>query len=72
MDGFEATRIIRKNESSVRVPIIAVTANASLDEREKCLAAGMDDYLAKPISRKALDAVIQRWIKPVQPETLAS
>jgi signal transduction histidine kinase/ligand-binding sensor domain-containing protein/ActR/RegA family two-component response regulator len=72
MDGFEATRMIRKNESSARVPIIAVTANASLDEREKCLAAGMDDYLAKPISRKALDSVIQRWIKSVPPETLAS
>ncbi len=72
MDGFEATRIIRKSESSVRVPIVAVTANASLDEREKCLAAGMDDYLAKPVSRKALDDVIQRWIKPAQPETLAS
>ncbi len=72
MDGFEATRIIRKSESSGRVPIIAVTANASLEEREKCLAAGMDDYLAKPVSRKALDAVIQRWIRAGQPETLAS
>ena len=72
MDGFDSTRMIRKSECSVRVPIIAVTANASLEEREKCLAAGMDDYLSKPISRKALDSVIQRWIKPEQPETLAS
>ncbi len=72
MDGFEATRIIRKDKSLIRVPIVAVTANASLDERDRCLAAGMDDYLAKPISRKALDTVIQRWIEPAGPETLAS
>jgi CheY-like chemotaxis protein len=72
MDGFESTRMIRKTECAERVPIIAVTANASLEEREKCVAAGMDDYLSKPISRKALDAAIQRWIKSVRPESLAS
>ncbi len=72
MDGFEATRAIRELESSARIPIIAVTANALAGEREKCAAAGMDDYLVKPISRESVYAVVQRWLKPHQPESLAS
>ena len=64
MDGFEATKVIRGFDSPVRhTPIIAFTANALVGERERCLRAGMDDYLAKPINRETLDGVLQRWLK---------
>lgn len=62
MDGFTATGIIRKNEGSGNhIPIIALTANALAGERERCLAAGMDDYLAKPIQKEDLAAMVARW-----------
>ena len=64
MDGFEATRRVRRMEAQQgrdRTPIIALTANAILGDRELCLEAGMDDYLAKPYTRAALLAVLARW-----------
>jgi len=64
MDGFEATRRLRRMEAQqgrCRTPIIALTANAILGDRELCLDAGMDDYLAKPYTRAALLAVLARW-----------
>jgi two-component system, sensor histidine kinase and response regulator len=61
-DGFEATRLIRARESDRHTPIIAVTASAMHGDRERCLAAGMDDYVAKPISPEQLQEVLRRWI----------
>ena len=85
MDGYEATREIRKREglrtneelgeatltesqrsSSHHVPIIAMTANAIVGDRERCLEAGMDDYISKPIQREELTAILEKWL-PVHP-----
>jgi CheY-like chemotaxis protein len=60
MDGFEASRQIRLLRSNQPV-IIAVTANALAGERERCLRAGMDDYLSKPFQAEQLVAVVRKW-----------
>jgi phosphate/phosphite/phosphonate ABC transporter binding protein len=62
MDGYEATEKIRKMENNERIPIVALTANVLEGDREKCLAAGMDDFLAKPLKREELVAVLDRWL----------
>jgi CheY-like chemotaxis protein len=65
MDGFEATRQVRQWEGSARhVPIIAMTAEALKGDRERCLEAGMDDYVSKPIVSQALFSVLDRWTQP--------
>jgi len=62
LDGYEATRGIREAESGRHVPIIAMTAHSMPGDRERCLAAGMDDYLSKPVRARQLEAVIKRWL----------
>ncbi len=67
MDGFEATRLIRDYERTQsmtdRVPIVAITANAMSGDRDRCLLAGMDDYLPKPYTQAALYTIVRRWIR---------
>jgi PAS domain S-box-containing protein len=64
MDGLAAARAIRDGETgSGRVPIVALTGNAMPGDREACVAAGMDDYLAKPFSLSALRAMVDKWVK---------
>jgi CheY-like chemotaxis protein/HPt (histidine-containing phosphotransfer) domain-containing protein len=63
MDGYQASRFVRDPDSTVRnhdIPIVAMTANALKGDREKCLAAGMDDYVVKPVKPEALAAAIER------------
>jgi signal transduction histidine kinase len=63
IDGYEATRQIRQLPGCLDVPIIALTANALQGDREACLAAGMNDYLAKPFKRTDLQQILQRWVQ---------
>lgn len=62
MDGFEATRAIRANPRLAGLPVIAMTANVGDEYRAQVLAAGMDDYVAKPVEVASLLAVVDRWI----------
>ncbi|WP_374246464.1 response regulator [Zoogloea sp.] len=64
MDGLTATRAIRANPDLAWLPIVAMTANAMSGDRERCLAAGMQDHVAKPIDPPSLWAALLRWIKP--------
>ena len=66
MDGFDATRSVRKYESNhptrKSIPIIAVTANAMIGDRENCLAAGMNDFISKPFKKQALYKILKKWL----------
>ena len=69
MDGYEATRAIRKRDREwLRRPIVAaMTARALSSDRDRCLAAGMDDYISKPITLDTLGALLRRWDVPLRP-----
>ncbi len=64
LDGFEATRRIRAKPEFAHLPVIAMTANAMSGDREKCLAAGMNDHVSKPIDLSQLFGVLTLWVKP--------
>ncbi|MFA6312761.1 MAG: response regulator [Sterolibacterium sp.] len=67
MDGFEATRRIRADGRFAALPVIAMTANAMVGDREKCLESGMNDHIAKPIDVGLMFATLKRWVKPSAP-----
>ncbi|MDS9992871.1 ATP-binding protein [Xanthomonas sp. A2111] len=74
LDGYAATRQWRQREAETarpRLPIVAMTANAMAGDRQRCLDAGMDDYLSKPIDRARLETCLQRWL-PLQPAALTA
>ena len=69
MDGFEATRTIRQDGSRAlnpRIPIIALTASAMKEDRERCVRAGMNDFIAKPIIKRELADMLTKWSSSVQ------
>jgi len=69
MDGMQATRAIRlagKGTLNPNIPIVAMTAHAMQGDREKCIAAGMDDYIAKPVTPPALSALLEKWLAPLE------
>lgn len=71
MDGLEATRRIRRLPSFVRdIPIIAMTAHALQGDKEKCLQAGMNDYISKPVTPKGLSEVLEKWLPSIQTGTM--
>jgi len=67
LDGYTATRRWREQEAASgarRLPVVAMTANAMAGDRQRCMDAGMDDYLSKPVAREQLEACLRRWLQP--------
>ena len=65
MDGFEATKEIRRTEGPARrTPIVAMTASGRDEDRQKCVDAGMDDFITKPVNNEVLRSMLDRWLAP--------
>jgi PAS domain S-box-containing protein len=72
MSGFEATEAIRRLEGASRIPIVAMTAQAYAQDRERCARAGMDDHLAKPVTKRELEATLAKWLRIDETPSLAA
>lgn len=72
MDGYQATRKLRQDPRYSNLPVIAMTANAMVGDKEKCLDAGMNDFIAKPIDVAQLFGTLARWIAPATPQEMAA
>ena len=70
MDGYQATRKLRQDPRYSNLPVIAMTANAMVGDKEKCLDAGMNDFIAKPIDVAQLFGTLARWIAPATPQAM--
>jgi CheY-like chemotaxis protein len=67
LDGYEATRQLRRQPQWQDLPVIAMTANALVGDREKALAAGMNDHIGKPVVVAEMYATLARWVRPAVP-----
>jgi polar amino acid transport system substrate-binding protein len=72
MDGYQATRKLRQDPRYSNLPVIAMTANAMVGDKEKCLDAGMNDFIAKPIDVAQLFGTLARWIAPAMPQEMTA
>jgi CheY-like chemotaxis protein len=72
MDGFTATRLLRSNPRLQKLPIVAMTAHALVEERQRCLDAGMNDHVSKPIDPDNLFSTLLRWAKPQPKQAVGS
>jgi CheY-like chemotaxis protein len=68
LDGYEATRRLRRQPQWQGLPVIAMTANALVGDREKALAAGMNDHIVKPIIVEEMYKTLARWVRPATPQ----